>query len=158
MQCNQLLGNKVIATYSDYCKRTRRESLNRSIESKPNVLLTVQGSSESNYLGFKCAKDVWFQSSVNHPAAQVSIHTSEVSLGHWMQKNLMRRRTLITFSEIPLSIMTSPHLSQRKREGGRDRAMEVKEGGMQQTINCVAGRRGRKSERETEKQRTGERE
>lgn len=108
MQCNQLLGNKVIATYSDYCKRTRRESLNRSIESKPNVLLTVQGSSESNYLGFKCAKDVWFQSSVNHPAAQVSIHTSEVSLGHWMQKNLMRRRTLITFSEIPLSIMTSP--------------------------------------------------
>lgn len=36
--------------------------------------------------------------------------------------------------------------------------MEVKEGGMQQTINCVAGRRGRKSERETEKQRTGERE
>ena len=46
-----------------------------------------------------------------------------------------------------------------EKEGGRDRAMEVEEGGMQQTINCVAGRRGKEDwERETEKQRTGERE
>lgn len=36
--------------------------------------------------------------------------------------------------------------------------MEGEEGGTQQTINCVVGWRGRKTERETEKERKGERE
>ncbi len=37
MQCKQLLGNKVISTHYDYCKRRRRGSLNRSSESKINI-------------------------------------------------------------------------------------------------------------------------
>lgn len=57
---------------------------------------------------------------------------------------------------VPLHIC---HSGNRKRKGGIEQWKE-REGGTQQTINSVAGRRGRKTEREreTEKQRKGERE
>lgn len=63
VRCNQLLGNKVISTYPDYCKHTGKNRINRAkkkkrVKKRVLFLHFVQGGSEGDYLGFKCAPDV----------------------------------------------------------------------------------------------------